>query len=135
MKSSETTKAHSRLPHMSILLDRVYTHNMKTPKGNVMTILVDRLWPRGIRKDDLSLDLWAKDWAPSPELRKKFHEGTVDFRSFRAAYRKELETHREEIGDILQKKHPSTVLLLYGLKDPAENNAAVLKEVLEEWMR
>jgi uncharacterized protein YeaO (DUF488 family) len=107
---------------------------MKTPKGNVMTILVDRLWPRGIRKDDLSLDLWAKDWAPSPELRKKFHEGTVDFRSFRAAYRKELETHREEIGDILQKKHPSTVLLLYGLKDPAQNNAAVLKEVLEEWM-
>jgi uncharacterized protein YeaO (DUF488 family) len=125
---------HPQIPRMSILLDRVYSHHAKIPKGNTMTILVDRLWPRGIRKEDLPLDYWAKEWAPSPELRKKFHEGTFDFRSFKAAYREEIERKSDEIADFLQKRHPSTVLLLYGLKDPTENNASVLKEVLEEWM-
>ena len=125
---------HPQIPRMSILLDRVYSHQAKNPKDNTLTILVDRLWPRGIRKEDLPLDLWAKNWAPSSELRKKFHEGLFDFHSFKAAYRNEIERNRDEIADCLKKRHPSTVLLLYGLKDPTQNNAAVLKEVLEEWM-
>ena len=123
-----------KIPRMSILLNRVYDHQAKKVKGEVLILLVDRLWPRGIRKEDLPLDLWAKTWAPSTELRQQFHEGRVDFEAFRTAYRTEIEKNGKEIAEFIKKKHPSTLVLLYGLKDPVRNNAAVFKEVLEEWM-
>ncbi len=124
----------TQIPRMSIVLERVYESRGKSQDDTAVRILVDRLWPRGIRKEDLPLDRWAKEWAPSPELRKKFHDGTVDFPSFKSAYRHEVGKNRLEIAGFLQERHPSTVVLLYGSKDPVQNNAAVFKEVLEEWM-
>lgn len=120
------------IPQIRISTERVY--DFKAGKKGTYIILADRLWPRGVRKESLPLDYWAKEWAPSPELRKRFHEGEIDFRQFRIAYRKELGQHRDAIVDFFRKHGPSSIVLLYGLKDREHNNAAVLKEILEEWM-
>lgn len=120
------------IPQIRVSTERVY--DFKAGKKGTYIILVDRLWPRGIRKESLPLDYWAKEWAPSPELRKRFHEGEIDFRQFRLSYRKELEENRKAIVDFFRKHGPSSIVLLYGLKDREHNNASVLKEILEEWM-
>lgn len=117
----------------SVSTERVYEYKERQ-KGDCV-ILVDRLWPRGVRKESLPLDYWAKDWAPSPDLRTRFHEGEIDYRQFRLAYRKELEMLRGAILDFVRTHHPSSIVLLYGLKDREHNNAQVLKELLDEWLR
>jgi uncharacterized protein YeaO (DUF488 family) len=116
-----------------ISTERVYEYKKRGEGG--LVILVDRLWPRGVRKESLPLDHWAKDWAPSPDLRTRFHEGEIDYRQFRLAYRKELAGLREAILGFIRTRHPPSIVLLYGLKDREHNNAQVLKELLDEWMR
>jgi uncharacterized protein YeaO (DUF488 family) len=120
------------LSRVRISTERVY--DFKAGKKGEFIILVDRLWPRGIRKASLPLDYWAKEWAPSPELRKRYHEEEIDFTQFRLSYRKELEGNRDAILEFIRKYGPSSIVLLYGLKDREHNNASVLKEILEEWM-
>jgi uncharacterized protein YeaO (DUF488 family) len=94
-------------------------------------ILVDRLWPRGIKKTDAGLDEWNKNIAPSTELRKWFHQTHGQFEVFAKKYRKELlENNKPElqrIRDLAQKK---TVTLLYGARDPEHNHALILLQVL-----
>ena len=98
-------------------------------------ILVDRLWPRGIKKEDLKYDLWAKEIAPSTELRKEFNHQEERFDEFKTHYIKELEKN-DEMKDLLQKikstleKEPVT--LLYAAKNTTANQAVVLKEWLDE---
>ena len=94
-------------------------------------ILVDRLWPRGVKKSDLHYDEWRKDLAPSGELRKAFHADVLDFAAFREAYLTELADKREA-GQTLNAKRQSGVLtLLYAAKDTRQNHALVLAEWLE----
>lgn len=97
-------------------------------------ILADRLWPRGIRKENAGIDLWAKEIAPSPELRKWFGHDPERFEEFRARYLKELSGNQQAqtLSAMVNKKlQTSNVTLLYAAKDTAMNNAAVLKEWLE----
>ncbi|MGR7120168.1 DUF488 domain-containing protein [Klebsiella aerogenes] len=94
-------------------------------------VLVDRLWPRGIKKEDLHYDEWCKTLTPSSDLRKALHGEAIDFPHFRQQYREELETHRDE-GLRLAKladQHPLT--LLYAAKDTQQNHALVLAEWLK----
>lgn len=93
-------------------------------------VLIDRLWPRGVSKEEAKLDEWAKDLAPSNELRKWFGHDPAKYDEFKKRYEKELKEN-EGLDSIVQtwKKHPS-VTLLYGAHDSEHNQAVVLKEYL-----
>lgn len=98
-------------------------------------ILVDRLWPRGIKKENAGLNVWAKEIAPSSELRRWFSHDPAKFDAFKKSYREELDTSsasqefRNRCKEEL-REHPVT--LLYAAKDEHCNHAVVLKEWLEE---
>ncbi|MCY1260236.1 hypothetical protein D9M68_322220 [compost metagenome] len=94
-------------------------------------VLVDRLWPRGIRKEELQADWW-KDVAPSNELRKEFHHDPGRFGEFRQAYRKQLAAHPEYWWGLLDLARKGDLTLLYGARDEQNNNAQVLAEFLED---
>lgn len=98
-------------------------------------ILIDRLWPRGIRKDTLRLDLWVKDLAPSKELRKWFNHIGERFDRFEAAYREELSENpaaEEFIGRVAETLKSRDILFLYAAKDKEHNNAVVLMKWVKE---
>lgn len=94
-------------------------------------ILVDRLWPRGIKKSELTCDEWCKALSPSTELRKAFHSEVLDFAHFSEAYRAELAHHQDEGQRIAELAAHQTVTLLYGAKDRQQNHALVLAD----WLR
>ncbi|MFC6338259.1 DUF488 family protein [Pseudomonas sp. CCM 7891] len=95
-------------------------------------ILVDRLWPRGCRKDTLVLDEWLPEVAPSTELRKAFKSGALSFVQFESAYRKELTARPSSWWKLLDIAQAGTLTLIYSAKDPLANNAVVLAHWLEE---
>lgn len=94
-------------------------------------ILVDRLWPRGQRKDAARLDEWNKDIAPSPELRKWFGHQPARFDTFAAKYRTELAAKTADVDRLRNLAKTERVTLLYAAKDEYNNQAVVLKQVLE----
>ena len=93
--------------------------------------LVERLWPRGIKKEDLDYDEWLKDVAPSTELRKWFSHDPAKYEEFRHRYYKELDGHPEAWQPILAAARKGTVTLLYSSHDAEHNNAVALKRYLE----
>ncbi|MCY1298018.1 hypothetical protein D9M70_474820 [compost metagenome] len=95
-------------------------------------VLVDRLWPRGCRKDALGLSAWMRDVAPSDGLRKQFCHDPALFDEFRLLYRGELAAHPEHWQMLLQMARQGDLTLLYAAKDERHNNARVLAEFLEE---
>lgn len=95
-------------------------------------ILVDKLWPRGIKKEEAHLDSWNKEIAPSTELRKWYSHDKDKFPLFREKYEDELKDNSEEVGKILEILHERKVTLLYGAKDPKNNHAIVLKDYLNQ---
>ena len=95
-------------------------------------ILVDRIWPRGVSKEDAKLDEWNKDIAPTSELRKWFDHDPKKFEEFNEKYRKELEDKKDDLNDICEKAKSQTVTLLYGAKDTEHNQAVVLQKVLSK---
>lgn len=116
-----------------IRIERIYDN----PKGNNdgFRILVDRLWPRGLSKDKVKVDLWQKDIAPSNSLRKWFTHDEKKWNEFKRRYFKELDENNELVNMILSKVKEgssSTIKLLYGTKEDRFNNAVALKEYLEE---
>lgn len=117
-------------------------HTLKTrrvydvsPDTNGYRILVDRLWPRGLRKEALRLDSWAKGVAPSPGLRKWFGHAAERFPAFADFYRAELEENPEAerfVQDIRAVLSVQDVLLLYAARDSNCNHAIVLKDWIRE---
>jgi uncharacterized protein YeaO (DUF488 family) len=98
-------------------------------------VLVDRLWPRGISKERLPLDLWATDVAPSAELRTWFHHDPERFEEFAARYRAELAAGSGLDALATVCKANPVVTLLFAAKDPAVNQAVVLREALLERLK
>jgi uncharacterized protein YeaO (DUF488 family) len=115
---------------LKIIIERIYDN----PKGNNSSfrILVDRLWPRGLSKDKVRVDLWQKDVAPSNSLRKWFGHDEKKWDEFKRRYFKELDKKSDAINVILNKAKEQAITLLYGAKEERLNNAAVLKEYLED---
>lgn len=112
---------------MDIHIKRIYE---TAEPSDGKRILVDRLWSRGISKENAHLDLWLKEIAPSTELRKWFHAESLEHWSeFKQRYLKELEANSavEELQHIAVKH---TVTLLYSAKDVENNHAIILKEYL-----
>ncbi len=101
-------------------------------EGDGFRVLVDRLWPRGVSKDEADIDLWVRDVAPSDGLRKWFSHDPGKWEEFRKRYRKELEASEEALRRIRAlEREKGTVTLLYSAKDEEHNNAVALKDVLE----
>ncbi|HKP08871.1 MAG TPA: DUF488 family protein [Microbacterium sp.] len=115
---------------MQIRLKRVYDD---PAEDDGFRVLVDRLWPRGLSKERAALDLWAKEVAPSTELRKAFHHDDMSWPDFETAYRAELDgpastavaSLREELSP-----HP-VVTLLHAVHDDTHNHALILREALQ----
>lgn len=95
-------------------------------------VLVDRVWPRGLRKDEADLDEWIKDVAPSTELRKWFGHDPAKFDQFRSRYRSELDTpsRRSALEHLRRFAEENALTLLTATRDVAHSNAAVLAEML-----
>ncbi len=94
-------------------------------------LLVDRVWPRGVSKEDARLDDWNKDIAPSTELRKWFDHKEDRFPEFKKKYKEELSKQIEPLKEIASIAKEKQVTLLFGAKDENHNQAIVLKEYLE----
>lgn len=96
-------------------------------------VLVDRLWPRGIGKSDLEINEWAKELAPSSDLRRSFGHDPRRWFDFRSRYLSELRAQatQRKLDDLASRARRNTVTLLYAAKDEAHNNAVILKQVLE----
>ncbi len=93
-------------------------------------ILVDRLWPRGLRRADAELDDWMKDIAPSPELRKWFGHVPARFAEFGERYRKELDANPEPVERLCAMLRDQDVTLIYAARDEHINHARVLADYL-----
>jgi uncharacterized protein YeaO (DUF488 family) len=109
-------------------LKRVY-EPVDTEDGT--RFLVERLWPRGVRKDALMLDAWLKDVAPSTELRRWFGHDPARWQEFCRRYAAELEARPDAWAPIVQADRSGTVTLLYSSHDTEHNNAVALKAYLE----
>jgi uncharacterized protein YeaO (DUF488 family) len=93
-------------------------------------ILVDRLWPRGVSKDDAALDEWNKDVAPSTELRRWFGHDPARWTEFGRRYADELSDKQEQLKTLRALARKNTVTLVYGAHDQMHNQAVVLRNVL-----
>ncbi len=111
-----------------IQLKRVYE---PASRSDGKRFLVERLWPRGVKKTSLALDGWLKDVAPSPELRKWFGHDPKKWTDFQRRYRAELDSHPEACKPMLEAARRGTVTLLFSSHDTEHNNAVVLREYLE----
>jgi uncharacterized protein YeaO (DUF488 family) len=114
-----------------IKIERIYGAS----KGGGFRILVDRLWPRGLRKDQVEVDLWLKDIGPSNELRKWFGHDPARWNEFREKFFRELDHKNDLVERVLAKAREGDVILLFGAKDEVHNNAAALKEYIESKMK
>ena len=110
---------------MAIRIARVYE---PAKRPGEYRVLVDRLWPRGISKQKAALDSWAKEVAPSTELRKWFNHDPERLAEFSARYMRELDNNPAAPEFITQLKDHANVTLLYGAKDPRVNHAVVLRK-------
>jgi uncharacterized protein YeaO (DUF488 family) len=97
-------------------------------------VLVDRLWPRGVKRENAKIELWAKDIAPSDALRRAFHGSPERWDDFLAAYHKELagEPAASALRVLLARRKRGVVTLLYAARDEVHNNAVALKAWLDE---
>ncbi len=115
---------------MGIAIKRVYE---EPAASDGKRVLVDRLWPRGVSKDQAALDDWCKDVAPSDELRKWFGHDPEKWPEFRKRFRAELDANEEGWQPLLDMARKARKLtLLYGARDEAHNNAVVLKAYLDD---
>lgn len=98
-------------------------------------VLVDRLWPRGVKKEDLHCDEWCKALSPSAALRKTFHGEVIDFATFSERYRAELQANTAEGQRLALLSQQQTLTLVYGAKNAEQNHALVLAAWLESLTR
>ena len=99
-------------------------------RGDGRRLLVERLWPRGMRKEALLLDGWLKEVAPSTELRKWFSHRVDRWVEFQRRYRRELSAHSDAWSPILEASRRGPVTLVYSAHDPEHNAAVVLRDYL-----
>jgi uncharacterized protein YeaO (DUF488 family) len=117
---------------MTVSLKRAYD---PPAKSDGRRILVDRVWPRGIAKDDLRIDAWLKDLAPSTVLRKWFGHDPAKWEEFKRRYARELEQPSAAFEELVAKARAGHVTLVFGAKDVEHNNAVALKEHLERRLK
>ncbi|AVO42768.1 DUF488 domain-containing protein [Simplicispira suum] len=115
------------VPASHVLIKRAY--EPPAPQDGAR-ILIDRLWPRGIKKEALVLDQWAKELAPSTALRQWFGHEPARWAEFQKRYAVELQAQAEALDALRARARCSTVTLVYGAHDEAHNNAVVVRALL-----
>lgn len=111
----------------TINIKRVYDDKSK---DDGYRVFVDRLWPRGVSKEDAHFDEWMKELAPSTELRKWFDHKPERFEEFRKRYKKELQEQKEALDKLRELAKSKKITLLFAAKDTEINNAIVIRDVL-----
>lgn len=112
---------------MDIELKRAYD----TPENkDGYRVLVDGIWPRGVSKAEAKINEWRKEIAPSSDLRKAYHDGSLGWGDFRQRYLNELTACREKHRDLAQRAKKERVTLVFASKDERHNNAEVLRQYL-----
>lgn len=112
---------------MGVRTKRAYE---RAEPGDGYRVLVERLWPRGVTKEQAHLDEWVKEIAPSPELRRWFGHDPERFEEFRRRYREELAGRGGELEELRRRGREGTLTLVYGARDTEHNGAVVLAELL-----
>ena len=117
---------------MKVVIRRIYDAPA-AKEHETYRVLVDRLWPRGVSKDDLQYEAWEKELAPTPELRKWFGHDPERWSEFVKRYRKELagEEARERLALLLKAAGRRNITLLYGARDPEHNHALIMAKEIE----
>ncbi len=115
-----------------IRLSRVYDHE---PASGGPTFLVERLWPRGVRRDELHAVAWLKDVAPSTDLRKWFSHDPAKWPEFRRRYAQELDDNAQAWQVLADAAVAGDITLLYSSRDRDHNNALVLRDYLQDHLR
>jgi uncharacterized protein YeaO (DUF488 family) len=113
---------------VSVKLKRIYD---EADSHDGYRVLIDHVWPRGVSRERAKLDEWARDLAPSDELRKWFNHDPTRFGRFRARYRKELGRHPERIQELRSRARSHPLTILYAARDREHSNGAVLAELLK----
>ena len=113
---------------VEIRLKRAYE---KPAPDDGLRVLVERLWPRGLSKERAAVDLWMKDIAPSPELRRWFNHDPAKWDEFQRRYRAELRQKKDVVDELRQKCRDRTVTFVYAARDEEHNGAIVLRAYLE----
>lgn len=113
---------------LNITIKRIYE---EPKKADGFRILVDKLWPRGIKKSDAAIDLWLKDVAPSDSLRKWFNHDAKKWEEFQKRYEKELKGKHDLLGLIKEKASHQKVSLLFASKETEHNNAVALLKTIQ----
>jgi uncharacterized protein YeaO (DUF488 family) len=111
-----------------IKLKRVYE---PAEESDGLRVLVDHLWPRGLRKDNAKIDWWLKEIAPSDNLRKWFSHEPEKWDEFQRLYFLELDDRPEVVAELTQRAASDTITLLYAARNEQFNNAVALKDFLE----
>ncbi len=101
-------------------------------KDDGTRVLVDRLWPRGVKREDAALDGWMKELAPSTELRKWFNHDAERFTEFRSRYSGELKANGEAVKELLKTGRTKRLTLIYSAHDEEHNQAVVLADHLRK---
>ena len=117
---------------MGIAIKRVYE---APAEGDGYRVLIDRLWPRGLKKESVPMDVWAKELAPSTELRKWFGHDPALWDEFRQRYAAELAESADVWQALARRSAKEPVTLLYGARDEEHNDAVALKALMEQWLR
>ncbi len=117
---------------MDVRLKRAYDPAVRSDGYRV---LIDRLWPRGVKKEDAKLDEWARELAPSGELRRWFGHEPDRFDEFRRRYTRELVAQDEKVRELRRRAREGTLTLVYGARDTEHNDAVVLAEILRAGRR
>jgi uncharacterized protein YeaO (DUF488 family) len=117
---------------LNIKLKRAYK---SAEPADGLRILVERLWPRGVSKEEAHLEDWCKDIAPSNELRKWYGHQVERWPSFRKKYIEELERNADVVSELYQRCEGKTVTFIYAAHDEAHNSAVVLKDFMESYAK
>jgi len=117
---------------MEVRLKRAYE---QPARSDGYRVLIDRLWPRGVSKHEAQLDEWARELAPSSELRRWFGHDPAKFDEFRRSYREELAAQDDKLCELRRRAEEGTLTLVYGARDSEHNDAVVLAELLHRGRR
>ena len=98
--------------------------------GDGHRVLIDRIWPRGVSRERAHLDEWARELAPSTELRQWFGHDPARFAEFRRRYERELRAHEEKLRELRRRARRGTLTLVYGARDTEHNDAVVLAALI-----
>ena len=114
---------------MSGRVKRVYD---EPTKSDGRRVLVDHLWPRGLKKNEAQIDEWLKEIAPSTRLRKWFGHDPARWKEFKKKYAAELDGQRDQVEKLAREASKRRITLLFSAKDTEHNNAVALKEYIEK---